>query len=126
MSRPENLSEMEWGIMKAVWKSEQTSVRDVWERVSPRKAVAYTTVQTYMERLVEKGYLAKEKIGLVNFYRPVVREKKVIKGALDRFVFQAFEGSYGELASYLLAGKLDESEMAKIRELFREKEEEGS
>ena len=45
--------------MKVVWKLDSATVRDVFETLRARRAIAYTTVMTMMKILQEKGYLKK-------------------------------------------------------------------
>ena len=45
--------------MKVVWKLDSATVRDVYETLRARRAIAYTTVMTMMKILEEKGYLKK-------------------------------------------------------------------
>lgn len=71
------LSEFEWQIMRVVWDNGQISVREVHNTISQTENKAYTTVQTYMERLVGKDFLQKEKIGSVNYYSAKVLEKDI-------------------------------------------------
>lgn len=55
------LGELESEIMEAVWRSGETTVRDVHAQLSRKRELAYTTVMTVMSRLAEKGLLRKRK-----------------------------------------------------------------
>ncbi len=57
------LSQFEWLIMNHLWINDKASAREVMESMPEEAQRAYTTIQTYLERLVDKGYLAKEKLG---------------------------------------------------------------
>ncbi|MBN2010418.1 BlaI/MecI/CopY family transcriptional regulator [candidate division KSB1 bacterium] len=119
----QNLSEIEWGIMRVLWDKGVLSVKDVWNKLYPNGEKAYTTIQTYMDRMIEKGLLRKEKIGLVNFYQPVVQQEKMMSQATDRFVSNAFGGSFGHLAAFLVgSGKLSSEDINKIKKLINEAE----
>lgn len=111
------LAQVELEIMEGVWaKGKPVSVRDLLDALYPNGEKAYTTVQTILNILVEKGALAKEKVGLVNFYRPVVSRKDAVVGETASFVSRLFNGSFGELATYLVdSGELSDDELAALR-----------
>jgi len=107
--------------MKYLWQEERASIRNVWEALFPEGEKAYTTVQTYMERMVEKGLLTKEKIGMVNFYSPAVSEEETLARATDSFVKKVFNGSFGLLAAFLVdSDKLDNSDREELRKLIEQ------
>ncbi len=115
------LSQFEWLIMNHVWNLEKVSAREVMEALPGEAQRAYTTIQTYMERLVEKGYLTKEKIGMVNFYTSSVPREEVVDGATSSFIDRVFQGSGSSLAAYLLKNrKLDPDDLKKIKDLLQE------
>lgn len=112
--------------MKYLWKVERASIRNVWEALFPEREKAYTTVQTYMERMVEKGLLSKEKIGLVNFYAPRLSEQEVLSQAAASFVDKAFEGSFLTLANFLITSdKLKQDDIEALRKLLQSREEDS-
>lgn len=124
MTKVETLTKFEWEIMKLVWKKGNATVRDVHEALPPSLSRAYTTIQTYMERLVEKKYLTKEKIGLVNFYSSKVKEKDTLKRETNHFVKNAFDGSFSKLAAFLFnTHDFDEKDLEEIKQLIEEKEQ---
>jgi predicted transcriptional regulator len=125
MPRPASLSDVEWKILKLLWKKGVLSVREVWQQLYPDGQKAYTTVQTYMDRMVEKGYLRKEKIGLANFYQPIVEKKSLVEEATEKLVTRAFDGSFGRLAAFLLdSDNLSEEDLKIIKEMIAKKEKE--
>lgn len=118
-------SETEWQILKYLWNSKKASVREIWESLYPGKEKAYTTIQTYLERMVEKGILSKEKIGLVNFYSPMITKDDALSQATERFVDKAFNGSFISLANFLIRShKLKEEDVNELRDILEKREEE--
>ena len=124
MKKLKALSDIEWRIMQVLWKKGVMSIREVWQRLYPDGEKAYTTIQTYMERMIEKGLLHKEKIGLVNFYRALVDERTVVKQATEKFVSNTFNGSFGSLAAFLVdSDNLSMDDLERIKQLIEKKEE---
>jgi len=122
-----NPSPLEWEIMNVIWDSgKNPSVREVLETAYPNGEKAYTTVQTVMNNLESKGFLTKEKIGLVNFYKPLKKRKDLLKKETSKFVENVFGGSFQALASYIVASdSLSNEEIADLKKLISELEEKG-
>ncbi len=98
-----SLTSLEWEIMTVVWKlGGRPSVRDVLNYAYPEGEKAYTTVQTIMNILVDKGYLKRKKTGMVNFYDPVRKKNETLRKETDNFVNKAFGGSRLALVNHLL------------------------
>lgn len=61
--------ELESAVMDVVWSSsEPVSVRRVMESMAADRPLAYTTVQTVMDRLAHKGLLVRRPEGRANVY----------------------------------------------------------
>lgn len=126
MTGDPRLSGLEWEIMTVVWDlGGHPSVRDVLERAYPDGQKAYTTVQTVMNHLVEKGFLAKERSGLANLYRPLRRRPDTVRKETARFVDRVFGGSFPALADHLVRSRrLSDDERAELRRLLDEHDDE--
>ncbi|NQT62531.1 MAG: BlaI/MecI/CopY family transcriptional regulator [Candidatus Marinimicrobia bacterium] len=114
------LSQFEWLIMNHIWGVEKASAREVMEAMPEEGQRAYTTIQTYMERLVDKGYLTKEKLGMVNFYTTEIPRESAVDGATSNFIEKVFQGSGSNLAAYLLkSNKLNRDDLEKIKDILK-------
>lgn len=60
--------------MTAVWKLGEAKVEDVRALRPARSRLAYTTVQTVMNRLAERGLLTRERSGNAFVYRAKYKE----------------------------------------------------
>jgi predicted transcriptional regulator len=116
------LSAAEWEIMQAVWNgSKPVAVRDVLDRAYPNAEKAYTTVQTLMNILVDKGFLKRKKVGMVNFYSAAVSRDKVLRRSLSTLAGRMFQGSFGAMASFLVSSvPLSPEEIQALRKLLDE------
>ena len=120
------LTPAEWEIMEAIWNLEKsTSVRDVLEYAYPNGEKAYTTVQAFMNILVDKKLLKREKIGLVNFYTPTRSRDTIVKSEMSSLLSRVFDGSKPALASSLLSlENLTLNEINEIKKILIDKEQE--
>lgn len=124
MSNRKKLSVVEWEIMEAIWHlGGAPSVREVLEYAYPDRRKAYTTVQTIMNNMENKGLLTRQKIGLVNFYTPVWSREEMVKEETGRLVSRVFNGSFPALVNHLInSDDLSLAEIEKIKALIEEKE----
>ena len=126
MNRKKRLAEAEWEVMDGVWQLDRTvTVREVHDRLYPNGEKAYTTVQTIMNILVGKGILAKQKIGPVNVYTPIVSREDAARDETQSLVLRMFEGSFGALATYLIdSGELSREDLNELKALIDAKDRE--
>ena len=124
MAKIKKLTPAEWEIMEAIWEMDSSpSVREVLEHRFPNGEKAYTTVQTIMNTLEKKGILSRKKIGLVNFYSPVITRDKMVNAEVSSLLKRLFDGSVPALANYLIhESTFDLSAIKKIKTLLAEKE----
>ena len=98
------LSAAEWDIMNTVWQHpEAVTVREIMDAAYPNDEKAYTTVQTLMNILVEKGVLRRKKVGMVIKYTPAVLRDAVLEASMTTVARRMFRGSFGAMASFLVA-----------------------
>ncbi len=92
-SQQVKLTRFEMEIMEAVWFLGQASVREVQEQLPEKKRPAYTTVQTIIYRLEEKGAVRRiKKIGNAHIFEAVVTRKAAHKRLIDEML-NVFGGS---------------------------------
>src|SRR5437899_1766619 len=96
------LSKAETRILEQYWKLGTASVREVLESLPEDERVAYTTVQTLVYRLEEKGALRKvKKIGNAQLFEPAIDQSQH-RTRLMRDLLDLFGGSPKLLVSNLL------------------------
>src|SRR6186997_2113791 len=63
------LPKSELEIARIVWELKEATVRQVVDALPAERNVDFWTVQTYLRRLAEKGYLRVERRGRANVYK---------------------------------------------------------
>ncbi len=126
MSGTDKLTPAEWEIMEAIWQlGGAPTVREVLEHAFPEGEKAYTTVQTMMNILSDKGLLKRKKRGMVYFYAPVKSRDQMIKKEMSQVISRIFSGSVPAVANYLInTEKLSLDEIEKLKKLLDQKEAE--
>jgi predicted transcriptional regulator len=114
------LSAAEWEIMRVIWDGgKPVTVREVLDQAYPNSEKAYTTVQTLMNILVDKRFLKRKKVGMVNFYSAAVSQENVLRGSLTTLAGRMFQGSFGAMASFLVSsGKLSPEEVQALKKIL--------
>jgi BlaI family penicillinase repressor len=96
------LSKAETRILEQFWKLGTCSVREILDSLPEEERVAYTTVQTLVYRLEQKGALRKvKKIGNAQLFEPAIDQNEYRSG-LVRDLLDLFGGSPRILVSNLL------------------------
>jgi len=95
-------SKAETRILEQFWKLGTCSVREILDSLPEEERVAYTTVQTLVYRLEQKGALRKvKKIGNAQLFEPAIDQNEYRSG-LVRDLLDLFGGSPRILVSNLL------------------------
>src|ERR1700756_3587930 len=96
------LSKAETRILEQYWKLGTCSVREILDSLPEEERVAYTTVQTLVYRLEQKGAVRKvRKIGNAQLFEPVI-DRREFRSGLVRDLLELFGGSPRLLVSNLL------------------------
>lgn len=113
------LTKFEMEVMEALWGLGSASVREIQERLPERKRPAYTTVQTIIYRLEEKGALRRvKKVGNAHVFEPVVTRKAAHRRLVDELL-DFFGGSPRSLmAQFVEAGRLTLDDLREMEEVL--------
>lgn len=121
--RRQELTGRELDLMEALWELGGGSVGAVRTRLEGRGIeLAYTSVQTMLNRLVEKGAVEREKEGRAYRYRPAVRRPSVAGRSVGELISRFFGGSPEALARYLVRERLEGDEVESLRRFLDEGE----
>src|SRR5580658_7627131 len=100
--RKTRLSKAETRILEQFWELGTSSVREILESLPGEERVAYTTVQTLVYRLEQKGAVRRvKKIGNAQLFQPAIDQKQFRNG-LVRDLLDLFGDSPRLLVSNLL------------------------
>ena len=96
------LTTAERRVLEQFWKLGTCSVREILDSLPEEERVAYTTVQTLVYRLEQKGALTKvKKIGNAQLFAPAIDKREFRNGLIQDFL-ASFGGSPRLLVSTLL------------------------
>lgn len=115
----EKMGERELDIMQALWRLGHATVADVQKALLDMgEHVAYTTVQTMLNRLEAKRFVARDQSDRAHRYKPLVKEPKAVDGAIKQLTKRFFKGSAEALAIRLVESELDSKQITRVREII--------
>ena len=115
------LTDAEARVMSVLWDKQTASVADVVSVLKKRRPVSYSTVQTILRILEEKGYVAHEKVDRAFIYRPLVDERQARRRALRHLVKRLFNDSPSLLVLNVLEDdQIDAEELNRLKKLIED------
>jgi BlaI family transcriptional regulator, penicillinase repressor len=102
-----DLAPLELDCMNTLWPLGEATVRDIRDRLAERRARAYTTIMTSMDRLARKGIVERRKTGRKYVYRPKLSAEEARAHALEQVLENFFGGSKEQMMAQLHAGHRD-------------------
>lgn len=106
-------SERELDVLKVLWELGEAKVRDVHAAMCAQQQTAFTTVQTLLRIMAEKGLVKQRAVGRTLFYSARHTREQVSSRFLDR----VFDGALDKLVLNML--QAEDVSPAEMRELER-------
>jgi predicted transcriptional regulator len=116
---PHKLGERELDIMQSLWSLGTATVSEVHAALTERgHLIAYTTVQTMLNRLEGKRFVARDMRDRAHRYRPLLKEPATVAVAIKKLAERFFDGSIEALATHLVARDLTPNQLKRVREMI--------
>lgn len=96
-----DLAPLELECLSVLWPLGEGTVRDIHRALAASRPRAYTTVMTIMDRLEQKGIVARRKVGRAFHYRARLSADEARLKAVEKIVEGFFDGSPEALAAHL-------------------------
>ncbi|HEV3415798.1 MAG TPA: BlaI/MecI/CopY family transcriptional regulator [Pirellulales bacterium] len=114
-------TERELDILKVLWDRGESTVREVYEELRPRLAIAQNTVQAFLRTMEEKGLVRHRLEGRTFIYHSVPRRQQTTQHLAGQLLQRAFDGAIDQLVQSVLAlRKPTADELARLEELIVE------
>ena len=120
------LTKYELELMEILWRLGEASVREIQEAIVGRARPAYTTVQTIVGRLEQKGAVRRTRqIGNAFMFEPAISRKSAYRRVFDE-ILGMFGGSAQNVVAHLLdSGKLTLADLESLEETAKKKPKGG-
>lgn len=100
-------------VMRVVWRLEEATVDDVRAAQPPSRRAAYTTIQTVMNRLLDRGLLERRRRGKAFVYRARYSESEYVARSMKERLAHASAGARRPALLSLVEG-LDQDELDEL------------
>src|SRR5262245_9310849 len=115
------LTDAEARVMAVLWERQTASVADVVTALKKKRVVSYSTVQTILRILEDKGYVTHAKVARAFIYRPRVDERRARRRALRHLMTRLFNGSPSLLVLNVLEDdQIDAEELSRVKKLIED------
>jgi BlaI family transcriptional regulator, penicillinase repressor len=118
------LTRFELEIMNVLWKLGSASIREIQEQLPEKKRPAYTTVQTIVRRIEEKGGVRRiEKVGNAYVFEPTISQSAVHRRLISELL-DLFGGSPQPLMAHLVeTGELGLEDVRQLESMLTRRDD---
>ncbi|MFK7740071.1 MAG: BlaI/MecI/CopY family transcriptional regulator [Planctomycetota bacterium] len=122
--RPTTIPDAELQVLKALWAGGPGTVRELLERLET--SAAYTTVQTLVSRLVDKGHVRADRRGTAHVFAALTMRQDLAERRVDEVADALLDGATAPLVLRLVEkGKFSPDDLASFRKLLKDAERRG-
>lgn len=120
---PPLISDAEWLVMEQFWHLGSATSKKIHQSLKDSQGWKPTTVQTLINRLVQKGALVHEKQGREFIFSPCVRREDCTHAVSRSLVDKIFGGRLAPLlACFLEREECTAEEIAELKQMLKERE----
>lgn len=111
------ITDAELVLLKALWDGGPATVRELLDRLGNDQA--YTTVQTLLGRLVEKGHVRTDRRDLAHVFIAATARAELAERQVQQVASSLLDGAVAPLVLRLVEqGQFNAAEIARFRELL--------
>jgi predicted transcriptional regulator len=117
--RPQDVTDAEREVLRALWDHGPAPIRALADRLYPGGGTSeYATVQKLLERLEDKGHVARKAEGRQHVFSARMRREDLVARRLRETAEQLCDGSLTPLLTHLVTtARLSREELRELRRL---------
>lgn len=120
--RPAAIPDAELAILKVLWDHGPATIRDLLDRLGTD--AAYTTVQTLVTRLVEKGHVRADRGGVAHVFTATTAREELAQQRVEEVADALLDGAVAPLVLRLVEhGRFSPEDIKSFRKLLKAAEE---
>lgn len=114
------ISDAELSVLRELWDRESATPSELHAALSGKRGDwAYTTLQTFLHRLHDKGFVRRRRAGRAWIYEPLLTREETLRGQVEREVERLGAPPQSALVLGLLDGThLGRRDIARLRKLI--------
>lgn len=119
-----SVSDAEFSVLEVLWKA-PAGPNELQEKLAKKGPDwAYTTVQTLLHRLLDKGYVTRKRDGVTQVYTASVNRDELVARHVSDLAQRLCEGAMSPLlASLVKTKRFSKGELARFRQILDEAED---
>lgn len=128
MARPPHPgpTERELLLLKLLWAHGPMTVREIHEAFPKKTKPAYTSLQTNLQGMLEKGYIASDTKDRAHVYKAVLTREKIERETVKDVLERVFDGSALRLITTALSNsQASPEEIKTVQALIEKREKRG-
>jgi len=115
----------ELAILKLLWRSKEMNAREIHREIEDDFGWSYSTVRTVLERMADKGLIAKTPVDGVNIYEPQVGKVAMLSRMIADFSKRVLELDTTPATAFFADSKLlSDAELEELETVLRRAENE--
>ena len=123
-SKPINITPAEWDIMEVLWRQAPLSAAEIYEALEGQTDWTVKTVRSFLDRLVQKKAVQKDKIHGVNVFKPIPKRSQCLRQESQSFLKRFFQGNPVSLVRHLVEQEsLSDEDIDRLQELLDKKKQ---
>jgi BlaI family transcriptional regulator, penicillinase repressor len=121
--RPQKPTSSELEILSVLWNRGPSTVREVHDILSEKRAMGYTSVLKFLQIMTEKGLVCRNETQRAHVYQACLPAEQTKRQLAGDILQRVFEGSASQLMMHALAGRrASQEEISELRRLLDEYE----
>jgi predicted transcriptional regulator len=121
----DQLGKLQRAVVEAIWDLGEATVRQVWERICPKKDLSYTTILAAMQRLERSGWLRHRVEGKSNVYIPTRTRKQAGVSSINKLAQRVYDGNALLMFRHLVEeGDLSDEQLQELQTIISKKRKE--
>jgi len=122
--QPINITPAEWEIMEVLWQQSPQSAAEIYEALQTQTDWTIKTVRSFLDRLVQKKAVRKQKIHGMNVFKPMPKRSQCLRQESESFLQRFFQGNPVSLVRHFVEQEtLSDQDIARLQELLDKKKE---
>ena len=123
-TKPINITPAEWDIMEVLWRQSPLSAAEIYETLQAQTDWTVKTVRSFLDRLVQKKAVRKDKIHGMNVFKPIPKRSQCLRQESESFLKRFFHGNPVSLVRHFVEQEsLSDQDIVRLKELLDKKKE---
>ena len=119
------LPKSEWAVMEVIWANPGATGANVYEQLGALNGWKQKTINSFLRRLIDRGFLKAERVSRAFRYWPLVQRERCLRAEGESLIERMFKGKWAPmLVHFVEEADLSQDELDSLETLIKQKKEE--